>query len=526
MERRSASTVSYKNHLECQVPMSAGARLKGAACGVFTDRDLFSCSRGSADWQQAILFGSTHAMNFSQFLLILNARRGIILLTLGITVAATLVLSLLLPKTYKASATLVLNYKGVDPVTGLTLPSQLMPGYMATQVDIIKSLGVALKVVDELKMADDPVVQRKFKEATDGGTGSIRNWQAEQLLKRLDVAPARESSFVTISFSNSNPDIAANVANTFAAAYQQVSNQIKADPSKRAAVYFNDQIKLLRENFENAQRKLSKYQQDNGIVNADSRLDVETANLNELSNQLVTVQAQKMEALSRGNQSENLGAAESPDVIANPLIQTLKAQLAQAEAKFKGIAEKVTPEYPPYQEAKAEVNKLRESLNQQTRAMSKSIGNNARILQQKESELRAALDAQKIKVLEINRKRDEFKVLSNEMENAQRAYETTMQRFTQINLEGQSNQSDVAVLTQAIPPLLPSSPKLPLNLLVATAIGTMLGLGFGLLAETLDRRVRSKADLVNAMQAPVLGIVVWAAPKQPRLALRTRLFLN
>lgn len=86
---------------------------------------------------------SVETMNFSQFLLILHARFRIIMLVLVVTVVATFTVSLLLPKTYQTATTLVLNYKGLDPVTGLTLPSQLMPGYMATQMDIINSMNVA-----------------------------------------------------------------------------------------------------------------------------------------------------------------------------------------------------------------------------------------------------------------------------------------------------------------------------------------------------------------------------------------------
>jgi uncharacterized protein involved in exopolysaccharide biosynthesis len=89
-------------------------------------------------------------MNFTQLLLILKARSKIILIAFGLTVLTTLIVSLLLPKSYTATTSLVLNYKGMDPVTGLALPAQLMPGYMATQVDIITSRNVAIKVVDQL----------------------------------------------------------------------------------------------------------------------------------------------------------------------------------------------------------------------------------------------------------------------------------------------------------------------------------------------------------------------------------------
>ena len=51
-------------------------------------------------------------MNFSQFLLILLARKRIILATLVVTVGLTMVVSMMMPKTYKATASVLLNYKG------------------------------------------------------------------------------------------------------------------------------------------------------------------------------------------------------------------------------------------------------------------------------------------------------------------------------------------------------------------------------------------------------------------------------
>src|SRR5450830_431014 len=173
-------------------------------------------------------------MNFTQFLLILKARSKIILITFGLTVMATLVVSLILPKSYTATTSLVLNYKGMDPVTGLALPALLMPGYMATQIDIITSRNVAIKVVGQLKFAENPAAQEQFNNATQG-KGDIKAWFADQLLKKLDVKPSRESSVIEISFNGADPDFAAAVANAFAVAYQQTNIQLKVEPAQNAA---------------------------------------------------------------------------------------------------------------------------------------------------------------------------------------------------------------------------------------------------------------------------------------------------
>jgi succinoglycan biosynthesis transport protein ExoP len=472
--------------------------------------------RAGAHESRAVKTFESQAMNLSRFLLILAARFKIILLMLAVTAATALLASLLLPKSYQASTTLVVYYKGTDPITGFTLPSQLMPGYMATQIDIIKSMNTALKVVDALKLTESPAVKRAFMKETEG-KGNIRAWQAERLLKYIAVAPSRESSVLDISFRASNPQYAADVANAFASAYQQISVQLKVDPSKKAAVYFNDQIRLLREQFENAQQKLSRYQQERGIVNPDNRLDAETAKLNDLSSQLTLVQAQKMDSSTRRGGAQGSGARESPDILANPLIQNLKMQLAQAEQRFAGVEKRYTEEHPFYQQARAELDRIRADFNAQIKATSNSMANNTRILEQRESELYAALEAQKIKVLEFNRMQDTIRILANERDNAQRAYETAAQRFTQANLEGQSNQADTVVLNPAVPPAKAAAPKVMLNLLLSLFLGSMLGVAVAMLVEMLDRRVRSADDLIKALRAPVIGVMVWREPGRRRM---------
>lgn len=453
-------------------------------------------------------------MSFSQFLLLLRARRWIFFTTILLTVSVTLVVSLLLPKTYKATSSLLLNYKGVDPVTGLTMPGQLLPGYMATQVDIITSKNVALRVVDRLHLADSPVVVAQFQEATDG-KGTVRDWLADLLLTKLDIVPARESSVVDVSFKGSDPEFAAAVANAFADEYQKISIQLKVEPMKKASHYFNEQTKLLRDSVEVAQSRLSKYQQDNGIVSLDNRLDVESNRLNDLSAQLVAAQGQLAEASSRRHMAES-GSAESPDVAASPLIQNLKINLGNAESKFAEVSQRLRPNHPQYQSAKAEVEKLRADLAEQLKVTSNSVGNNAAILQQRESSIRAALQAQKQKVLELNRLRDEMNVLSKDVESAQRAYDAAAQRFSQTNIEGQSDQSDISVLNPAVAPIKPSSPKILLNVVLSVFLGTMLGLGFSVLAEMLNRRVRSESDLSEVLHIPVLGSVDWTGPAAPK----------
>jgi succinoglycan biosynthesis transport protein ExoP len=456
-------------------------------------------------------------MNVHQFLLILLARKKIILSTLIVTVLLALGYSLLQAKTYKATASVLLNYKGVDPLTGLTMPGQLLPGYMATQIDIISSKNVALRVVEQLKLASSPAVVAQFKAASDG-RGSVQDWLADLLLRKLEIVPSRESSVVEISFKGADPTFVAAVANAFADEYQKISVQLKTEPMKKATSYFNEQTKLLRDNVEAAQARLSKYQQEKGIVSLDNnRVDVELSRLNDLSAQLVVAQAQAIEGSSRQRMASGSGGA-SPDVTNNAMVQNLRVSLSMAESKFAELGQRLSRNHPQYLAAKAEVDQMRRQLNNAMATVSSSVGNNAEVLRQRENELRSALAAQKIKVLELNRARDELGVLLKDVESAQRAFDTTAQRLSQTRIEGQSEQSDISILNPATAPMDADGPRVLFNTLVSLLLGTILGVGLGLLAEMLNRPIRSASDLKDVLSIPVLGTIEWRQPRHQRAA--------
>ena len=444
-------------------------------------------------------------MNLTQFLIIIKARFWVILITLSITVMTTAVINYLLPRSYTATTSLVLNYKGVDPVTGFPLPAQLTPGYMATQVDIITSRNVAMKVVSQLKFADSAEAQEQFNFATKG-KGDIHVWFADRLLKNLDVKPSRESSVIEISFNGADPEFSSSVANAFANAYQQTNIQFKVEPAQKAAEFLGEQTKDLRAKLEQAQTNLSQYQLAKGLTNVTGNLDVENSRLNDLSSQLVMAQSQTFDATSR-QQSTRGNGDSSPDVAANPVIQNLKMQITSTESKFSELSERLGKSHPQYQAAQAELNKLKSQLLEEIKKTTSTIGGTANIHQQREGEIKAALAAQKARVLKLNLSRDQLTVLQRDVENSQRAMDAASQRFTQTTLEGNVTQTDVVILNPAIAPIDPSKPKVKLNILISVFLGTLLGIGLGMLAEMMNRRVRCRDDITRLLEIPVFAVI-------------------
>jgi len=450
-------------------------------------------------------------MNLQQFLLILKARYKIVLYTLLVTVASTMVISLLLPKQYSATATVLVDVKSSDPLGGILMQPTMVPGYMATQVDILKSQKVGLRVVEILKISKNPKAIEQWQDATDG-KGNIDVWFADALGKKLDVRPARESNVIQISYAAADPKFAATLANTFAQAYVDTTLELKVEPARQYAAWFDERTKQLRDSLEKAQSKLSAYQREHGIVATDERLDIENARLSELSSQRTGIQAQKSDTQSRQAQARS-NTDTLPEVLQNGLVQGLKADLARLESKLQEAGVRLGPNHPQVHQMESEAQSLRSKIEAETMRVVGSISSSNRVNAQRESEVKAALAAQKNKVLELKNQRDELSVLQRDAESAQRAYDLVIQRLAQSSLESQSTQTNIALLNRAVEPLKHSSPTITLNVALSMILGTMLGLGAAFVLELADQRIRGIDDLTLSLGLPVLGVI--EKPRSP-----------
>lgn len=454
-------------------------------------------------------------MTFTQFLLILAARKWVVLGVLFFTIATTMVVTLWLPKEYTATTTLIIDSKSKDPVTGQMLSSQMFPGYMATQVDVIKSTSVAQKVVAELGLLSNPGIREQFMQATEG-RGTIEHWLSDLLIKKLIVEPSRESSIISIGFTGSDPRFSAIVANAFAKSYIETNLDLRVAPAKQTAVWFDRQIVRLRENLEGAQQKLNAYQREKGLVESEERLDVETRRMGDLAGQMVAAQSALIDASARTTDSGSL-----PEVFNSPAVQALKAKISQGEGHLAQMAERVGGNHPDFLRLQAEVATYKASLATELGTATRGVGATAGAARQRYNELKAAFESQKARVLELKQQREEASLLTRDLENAQRIYDGALARYGQSNLEAQSTQTDIAVLNPAVEPMDPSRPRVFLNLLLSLVLGALLAVGVGLLLEFLDRRVRSGRDISALLEIPVLAEVV---RKRPRLEALRRVF--
>jgi chain length determinant protein EpsF len=447
-------------------------------------------------------------MSLHQFFSILRARRGLAALILLVTMGLALAWVLLRPHSYTARAPVLVDVR-MDPVGATPLQGMVAPSFIATQIDIVKSERVAERALKLLPQDQSPVKEWREEAAKKPRPQS---WLTRAIQQNLDVKPARESNIISIAWTGHTPAEAAAVANAFAQAYVETAVEIRSDPAKKYADWFEGQVKEARDKLEKAQTRLSDFQQKSGILTVDEHGDsFETTRLKDLQAQLLALQGRG----SRGGGENSAAANESP------LVNNMRADVAKLEAKVQEASATLGSAHPKMQQMQAELATMRARLASEAGRVGSVANSSAAANRARQRELEQAMAEQKARMLAMNKQRGELAVLQRDVDTAQKAYETVSTSAAQSRLQSLSTQTNVMRLASAVEPVDHTGPTGIQALLVAGGAGTLLAIAIVLLLELANRRVRSVEDLSMVTQLPILASVPAAASAFTTLRLPT-----
>jgi uncharacterized protein involved in exopolysaccharide biosynthesis len=438
-------------------------------------------------------------MRFMQLLRILKAHSGLILSCLLVAWITAGIITAVMPEKYVASSSVLVDFSDGSSVTQKP-PVQLYSGYLATQLDLLSSQTVALKVVQKLNLETSPEARARFlgdessmqsalsgiksalqsllarvtrnKSSTSDDPAEATNERyrlADQVLRHTTIRPSPDSSVLQVSYSASSPQAAAEAANAVVDAYIQTTLEMNVNPALASSEWLDEQVARLSADAQAARSKLADFQQRTGIVSTDAN-DAESVRLNDLNSQLVAAQSQN-----------------------HPAIQALKSDLARAQAKLNELPPQLGPNHPSYQRTVNEVNELRAQLESES----------ARIA----SNLRQEIAQQRGSMLTMRRQHGQLAALQDEVDTAQRMLDEATQKAMQARMASQVTQTNVSVIRVAVPPRQPTSPNATFNFALATVLGLVLGAGLGLWREVVCRFVRSADDIRDFLGVQVLGVL-------------------
>lgn len=445
-------------------------------------------------------------MTLRQFLLALRYRwRRAAAVCIASLVVVLVLAAILMPTRYRASAELLIEEENRDVITGMALPSGGTPNRLITEADVVRSERVVLRALKSMGALDRPDLRKRWQEET-GGSGDFNAWLVEALLKTTDVRPTRDSRVLAVAHTGRDPVFAAEFVNAVVKAYIDTAVELRVEPARQYNAFFDDRASQLRARLHEAQQRASEFHRRNGITTMDEKLDVEDARLAELSQQVVGLQARAGEAQRRQNE-----ATASPDrmeeVLKDPSVSALVSALAVQETRHAELSERMGPRHPQVVESQAIISGLRSRLEQAKRRIAASYEGGSKVLSGQLAERSRALEVQRERVLRRKGLRDEARLLQNEVDVAQRAYDSVIDRLNKTMLEKAAPQVNVSILKVASAPPMAATALAPARMFTGVVIGLLLALITVVFTELRDRRLRTAQDVLSSLRQPVLAVL-------------------
>ena len=436
-------------------------------------------------------------LSLNQLFAILWAHRKATLLiavAFSALVAATV---MMMPKSFEATATLMVDYEVNDPLGGKEFPIGLLGSYMSTQIELMRSDEVLMPVVDRLKLTENKI----YTQGYSGEPGKLRQWVGKAISKKLLIEQGHYGSqLIYVTFSASNPVDASLIANTVADVYMEQQYQRMTGPASERSKRYLAQLDELKKRASQAQDSLTEFRQRSGLLDSDTKIDIDMERLSTLQQRLI--EAQNSRSIAESRAAENQSVAQQ--VLSSSLIQSLKAQLAVQTSKMAELKTTLGPSHPQMIELRSQIDATRSSLAAEVGSYSSGATSDLNASKQLESKLQEAVDQQHSKVLAIHKLQDEGAKFELDLQSAQSVYKRALDNYDQVVFVSTGHYTNTSFVSRAEPPLRAAKPKTALDMLAGLIAGLMLGLLVPLCRDLLNRRVRCRDDLERDHNIPVL----------------------
>ncbi|MBM3301980.1 MAG: GumC family protein, partial [Deltaproteobacteria bacterium] len=272
--------------------------------------------------------------------------------------------------------------------------------------------------------------------------------------------------------------------------------------SKQAVQWLTDQLKEVKAEVEESERKLQEYRVKHQLVSmeGEDKENIVQQKLAELSTELTKARTETIgrETLYRQllDSSNDPNLLESlPPVINNLLIQDLKNKYATLSAEYFELSERYGPKHPKIIRLQAQIGEMRDKISHEVQKIAASVETEYKVAKAREEMLEKSLDEQKQTALDSSQKVIEYGVLRRQAESNKAIYDSLLNRFKEADITSDLQTGNIEILDRARIPLEPSKPRKGRNMLLAMIMGIFLGVGSAFLLEHLDNRVKLPQDV-------------------------------
>lgn len=384
--------------------------------------------------------------------------------------------------------------------------------YLYTQSELIKSTPIIADVVENTQI-------KQFKTFDDVDNLVVR------IKKALDVTVGKKDDIIAVSFDSPYPAEAAQLVNSVVESYIRYhSTHKRSTISEVLGILQKEKIKRDKE-LSNKFAETAEFTRTNGVISTDNTDGhIIFQRLATLSEALTKAQLARLSAKtdfeaikSMADEPAQIGqfaaasATAGAHIFVNDERARLRSGLKDLEARLKSILRYCTEEHPSVKEIRARIAHIKQQLDEQSTEFADAYIEVMRLkwitAKQKEDELQASFDNQRIAAQELGIKAVDYSVLQSELKRLERLCEVLDDRIKELNVTEDVGALNISILEVARLANGPSKPRKAGLTAIALVLGLMFGFGLASLREWLDYRLRSPEEISAILGVPVLGVV-------------------
>lgn len=473
-------------------------------------------------------------------------RRKILVLSvvlIGCLIAAMFIKSV--QEHYSARTMILLEAPGASSdvareIYALAPNLQVDTSLILGEVEILRSRGLAEKVVQRLNLLSDPEFNPRFEGKTSlfdtlTQTESLQDFKNLNLkpeatpnisrdvleqdlngvvtnfLSDLRVRVVPGSFVMQVNFTSTSPRKAAMIANTIADAYIEQRLEEKFTAAKKVTDWLDKRLSNLRNQVRESEQAVERYRAENDLAEG-MRGSFSAEQLSAMTNKLASAKAEEAEAIARLEQAKDLAKNPSKieatsEVIGSRLIQNLKHDESRLESEKSELSSRYGPKHPVIQNLNSEISKLRRTLREEMANIAKSVENEVSIAKARVVSLEKSISEVSGQQNVNNDAMIRLRELQREAQSNQLIFDTFLETYKKADDQEELQDSEVRVLSYAVPPRAPSYPNKMLLMSLSAAISLFFALALCLMLEKLDNTFRSAGQLEKFANLPCYALI-------------------
>ena len=465
------------------------------------------------------LLAPSSGLDLKEFIGIIARRKWLVAAISLLTLLAVLIITLLMKPIYQATSTIQIERNAKQIISGNLLDSvesRSDKDFHETQRKLIQSRALARRVINQLGLDTKDTsfgLVSSIKSALGMSVADQNSTERTEALfiENLTVQPISNSQLVAINYDSTDPKLAADITNAIAKTFVRMNLEKRFDTASYSKEFLSENIQQVRQTLEKSERALNDYARQFGIVQDIDGESTDTFSLKKLSEELVKVERERIEAESLYAQAKNANLGD-PTTIAtlskDPEMKEKGVELSklitERDARIKRSASGTNR---TIRRLSGQITALRSEINAGASAVLASLKSDAEAAKIRQELIREQLSSLKNSAITTQGNSIKYNTLKREVESNRVLYKELLQQFKQVSVAGTVGTNNISIIDKAGIPYEKHKPRLRNNLAFGLLLGLMLGMGAAFLREFMDDTLKGSDEVERVTGLPVLGLL-------------------